>query len=136
MVGQAPRKGVPGDHALPPRELVPDTLFPAAAAASPGLTLQKNSVRYRERPSGNSLLQVTPGISLELPGRAARSRGRTCTGESHGIHGIRSGTISSPSARLTRHSSRAAALLPFRARPAADVDPSGETAKKSNTSPT
>ena len=32
--------------------------------------------------------------SLKLPGRAARSRGRTSTDESHGIHGILSGTNS------------------------------------------
>ncbi len=46
-----------------------------------------------ERSSGNSVLPVTRGTSLKLPGRAARSRGRTSTGESQSIHGILSGTF-------------------------------------------
>jgi hypothetical protein len=36
---------------------------------------------------------VTPHTSLELPGRAAHSRGRTSTGEFQSIHGILSGTV-------------------------------------------
>ena len=47
------------------------------------------------RLSGNSVLWVTPHPSLKLPGRAARSRGRTSTGEFQSIHGILSGTFSS-----------------------------------------
>ncbi len=47
----------------------------------------------RTRSSGNSVPWVTPHTSLELPGRAARSRGRTSTGESQSIHGILSGTF-------------------------------------------
>jgi len=39
------------------------------------------------------VFQVTPHTSLKLPGRAARSRGRTFTGEFQGIHGILSGTF-------------------------------------------
>jgi hypothetical protein len=39
------------------------------------------------------MLQVTPHTSLELPGRAARSRGRTSTGEFQRIHGMLSGTF-------------------------------------------
>jgi hypothetical protein len=31
---------------------------------------------------------VAPHTSLKLPGRAARSRGRTCTGEFQSIHGM------------------------------------------------
>ena len=45
-----------------------------------------------ERSSGNLVLWVTPHTSLKLPGRAARSRGRTFTGEFQSIHGILSGT--------------------------------------------
>jgi len=41
------------------------------------------------------VLWVTPHTSLKLPGRAARSRGRTSTGEFQRIHGILSGTYSS-----------------------------------------
>jgi hypothetical protein len=46
------------------------------------------------------VLWVTPHTSLKLPGRAARSRGRTFTGEFQSIHGMLSGTIipSRPSA--------------------------------------
>ena len=52
----------------------------------------------RTRSSGNSVPWVTgvptPWVSsLELPGRAARSRGRTSTGEFQSIHGILSGTF-------------------------------------------
>ena len=47
------------------------------------------------RSSGNSVLPVTRDTSLELPGRAARSRGRTSTGEFQSIHGILSGTFRS-----------------------------------------
>jgi hypothetical protein len=47
----------------------------------------------RTRSSGNSVPWVTPHTSLELPGRAARSRGRTSTGEFQSIHGILSGTL-------------------------------------------
>ena len=39
------------------------------------------------------MLWVTPHTSLKLPGRAARSRGRTFTGEFQSIHGILSGTF-------------------------------------------
>ena len=39
------------------------------------------------------MLPVTLGTSLKLAGCAARSRGRTSTGESHGIHGMLSGTF-------------------------------------------
>jgi hypothetical protein len=46
----------------------------------------------REHLSGNLVRRVTPHTSLELPGRAARSRGRTSTGEFQSIHGILSGT--------------------------------------------
>ena len=35
------------------------------------------------------MLWVTPHTSLKLPGRTANSQGRTSTGESHSIHGIR-----------------------------------------------
>jgi hypothetical protein len=52
------------------------------------------------RSSGNSALPVTRGASLELPGRAARSRGRTSTGEFQRIHGILSGTICVPGGGL------------------------------------
>ena len=47
----------------------------------------------RTRSSGNSVPWVTPHTSLELPGRAARSRGRTSTGEFQSIHGILSSTF-------------------------------------------
>lgn len=38
------------------------------------------------------MFQVTLHTSLKLPGRAARSRGRTSTGESQSIHGMLPGT--------------------------------------------
>ena len=41
-----------------------------------------------ERSSGNLVLPVTRHTSLKLPGRAARSRGRTSTGEFQSIHGM------------------------------------------------
>ncbi len=41
------------------------------------------------RSSGNLVLWVTPHTSLELPGRTANSQGRTSTGKSHSIHGMR-----------------------------------------------
>ena len=47
----------------------------------------------RTRSSGTSVPWVTPHTSLELPGRAARSRGRTSTGEFQSIHSILSGTF-------------------------------------------
>jgi len=41
------------------------------------------------RSSGNSALPVTRHASLQLPGRTAKSQGRTSTSKSYGIHGIR-----------------------------------------------
>jgi len=41
------------------------------------------------RSSGNLVLWVTPHTSLKLPGRTANSQGRTSTGKSHSIHGMR-----------------------------------------------
>jgi len=35
------------------------------------------------------VLWVNPHTSLKLPGRTAKSQGRTCTGKSLGIHGMR-----------------------------------------------
>ena len=70
------------------------------------------------RSSGNSALPVTRHASLKLPGRTANSQGRTSTGESHSIHGIRTLlTERNNSDGVPQHSRRtASARMPRQAR--------------------
>ena len=56
------------------------------------------------RSSGNLVLWVTPHTSLKLPGRTANSQGRTSTGKSHSIHGMR--TLLPPLTYVGRRSTR------------------------------
>ena len=54
--------------------------------------------------------------SLKLPGRAARSRGRTSTGEFQSIHGILPGTDLEAHLFTARHSMARASALPLNSR--------------------
>ena len=94
--------GGPGSCGGPPGTGLPPTSTGSAPSVSyRGYTWVRCAVRPARlrappgRSSGNLVLWVTPHTSLKLPGRAARSRGRTFTGEFQSIHGILSGTVRS-----------------------------------------